>query len=211
MTAEPVPHLEVVEGGRQHATAYTDLGNAELFVRQHGDRFRWVAESRHWLVWDRGRWRHDITRAVERAAKQTAKGMLEAAGAIDNDDARGKAAKWAAASQSEARISSMLALARTEKPIIVTTRHLDAHPYLLSCANGTLDLTSCTLKAADPAELPHARHRRRLRKGRRMPEVRTVPPASVRRGHRAHRVRATARRLLPDRRHPRAPHRRPAR
>jgi putative DNA primase/helicase len=151
--SDAAPHLEVVEGGLQAATAQTDLGNAELFVREHGDRFRWVAESRAWLVWDRGRWRPDVTKAVERAAKQTAKGMLTHAGAIANDDERGKAAKWAAASQSEARINSMLALARTEKPIIVTTRHLDAHPYLLSCANGTLDLTSCSLKPADPADL----------------------------------------------------------
>jgi putative DNA primase/helicase len=138
VTTATARHLELVDGDEQPRPAYTDLGNAELFVREHGDTFRWVAENRSWLVWHRDRWRPDVTHAVERAAKQTVKAMLNQAAAIDNDDDRAKAAKWASTSQGEAKISALIALARTERPIVVTARDLDAHPYLLSCANGTL-------------------------------------------------------------------------
>lgn len=153
MTAQPARRLEVVKGGHAVQPARTDLGNAELFVAEHSTSFRWVAENRRWLVWHRDRWRADVTKAVERAAKQTVKDMLPRAAEIETDDDRAKAAKWAATSQGEARINALLALARTEKPIVVTANDLDAHPYLLSCANGTLDLSTSTLRPADPADL----------------------------------------------------------
>src|SRR5215213_4255629 len=47
----------------------------------------------------------------------------------------------------------MLTLAATERGLVVSTDELDADPYLLSCANGTLDLRSGELRDADPADL----------------------------------------------------------
>jgi phage/plasmid-associated DNA primase len=46
----------------------TDLGNAERFARDHGDRFRHIKERRLWLSWDGSRWRRDETGQAERAA-----------------------------------------------------------------------------------------------------------------------------------------------
>ena len=34
----------------------TDLGNAERFVDQNGDRVRYCHERDEWLVWDGRRW-----------------------------------------------------------------------------------------------------------------------------------------------------------
>ncbi len=152
--AQLAPKLEVIAGGADAPrTAPTDLGNAELFVHVHGSRLRWVAERRRWIVWQGGRWRLDVTGEAERAAKLTAKLLLERAAGIEDATERAKAAKWAASSQSEPRIRAMLTLARTEPQIALSEGDLDADPFLLACANGTLDLRTGGLRPADPADL----------------------------------------------------------
>lgn len=152
--AQLAPHLEAIAGGASTPrTAPTDLGNAELFVYLHGGRLRYVAERRRWICWQNGRWRPDVTGEAERAAKQTAKLLLERAAGVEDATERTKAAKWAATAQAEPRIRAMLTLARTEPTLALSEQELDAHPYLLATASGTLDLRTGALRAADPADL----------------------------------------------------------
>jgi putative DNA primase/helicase len=134
-------------------TAPTDLGNAELFTHVHGHRLRYVAERRRWLTWDTARWAPDITGEAERAAKVTAKVLLDRAAGIEDDTARGKAAKWAATAQSESRIRALLVLARSDPQLAVSETQLDAHPYLLAVANGVVDLATGELREGDPDDL----------------------------------------------------------
>lgn len=145
--------LGVIEDGREQVPARTDLGNAELFVRQHRDRLRYVPERGAWLVWDGNRWPPATTGEPERAAKATARSLFEIVATIEDDDERQRAAKWAAASQAEPRIRALLALARTEPEVVVSEADLDRDPFLFSAANGTVDLRTGTLRPADPADL----------------------------------------------------------
>src|SRR5262245_17373236 len=72
--------------------ARTDLGNAEIFVAHHGDRFRHVRERRRWHVWDNGRWREDLTGAAERGAKDVARLLLlTAAEMVPGEEQKGLA------------------------------------------------------------------------------------------------------------------------
>jgi putative DNA primase/helicase len=133
--------------------ALTDLGNAELFAMMHSGRLKFVKARRHWHVWQTGRWRRDPDGEADRAAKLVARELLIRAANIEDPDGRKKAAAWALQSQSEQRIRAMLSLAGTEAEIALDPEQLDADPWLLTCANGTLDLRTGTLREHDPGDL----------------------------------------------------------
>jgi putative DNA primase/helicase len=140
-------------GAVPSTAAPTDIGNGELFAEEHAARLRYVAEQHRWIVWRDGRWCPDALGEHERAAKTTAQRLLTCAAAIEDTDQRSRAAKWAAISQSEPRLRAMLSLARWEPDVVVSAAHLDAHPLLLACANGTIDLTTGALCPSRPADL----------------------------------------------------------
>src|SRR5205823_4024963 len=97
------------------------------------------------------RWAEDQTGEIMRRAKATVRAMYAAA-ARAPDDATAKAlARWAVGSQSEARLKAMIDLARDAVPILPDA--LDADPWLLNLANGTLDLHIGQLRPHDRADL----------------------------------------------------------
>jgi putative DNA primase/helicase len=155
--AESVEQYQPASSGAadKPTTAYlrSDLGNAELLADRHASRLRHVKERRLWLTWEAGRWRSDTTGAAERAAKALARERLRAAADIENEDDRKKAVMWAMTSQSDSRIRAALSLATTETPIVLRAEDLDTDPFLLACANGTLDLRTAELRAPDPDDL----------------------------------------------------------
>ncbi len=131
---------------------FTDLGNARRFVAMHRGRYLYAREERVWLEWRDGRWRRDVTGAVERAAKAVVETLWEQVVELP-DERREKAAKWAIASQNAFRLRAMIELASTELDFVVRLEQLDSDPWLLSCGNGTLDLRTGKLRAPDPADL----------------------------------------------------------
>jgi putative DNA primase/helicase len=134
------------------ATRWTDLGNAELLVRTYGDRIRWVPLWEKWLVWDGTRWARDYTGAVTELAAAVARSLLDLA-AVRSGDERKAAVKWALMSEGRSRIEAMVALARSAPGIPVLPDQLDADPWLLNAANGTVDLRTGRLRRHDPADL----------------------------------------------------------
>lgn len=132
------------------ATRWTDLGNAELLVRTFGDRIRWVPIWDTWLIWDGTRWAPDRDGQVTDLAATVARSLLDLA-LVRSGDERKAAVKWALTSEGRSRIDAMLYLAHHMVPVL--PEKLDAQPWLLNCANGTLDLRAGTLRRHDPADL----------------------------------------------------------
>ena len=121
----------------------TDLGNAERLVVLFGQDLGWT-EAWGWLVWDGQRWAIDSQRKVEELAVATVRAMYRAAAQLDDPDRRKALASWAQRSESRSRIEAMVALARH-----MTARkadEFDSDPWLLNCANGTLDLRTGELR-----------------------------------------------------------------
>jgi putative DNA primase/helicase len=124
----------------------TDLGNAERFVDEHGERIRYCGPWKKWLVWDGKRWTLDDTGEVERMMKATARGIYAEAADEDDDDRRRELAKHAKSSESKKRISDAIHLAQTEPGIPVLPEGLDRNPWLFNTPNGTIDLRTGELR-----------------------------------------------------------------
>jgi putative DNA primase/helicase len=127
----------------------TDLGNARRLVQYFGRDLRHVPEWGKWIAWAGSHWKVDVTGEVYRNAKRVAEAILdEARGGVDE-----KLFHWGLRSQSAGGINAMVSLASTEASIPVLVEELDADPWLLAVANGTLDLRSGALHPADRAHL----------------------------------------------------------
>ena len=122
----------------------TDLGNAERFVYHHGRDLRFCHPWGKWLVWTGTRWQRDESGRVFKMAKDTVRGIYREASAAEDEDQRKALAKHAASSESEARIRSMVELAKPEVP--VSPDELDDAPWLLNAPNGTVDLRTGELR-----------------------------------------------------------------
>ena len=124
----------------------TELGNAERFVSRHGQDLRYCHVWGKWLVWDGQRWQVDATAEVMRRAKETVRAMYGEANQEDNAKRRSEIAGWALKCECEARIKSMVSLARAEPDIPVLPDELDTDRWLFNVLNGTIDLKTGELR-----------------------------------------------------------------
>jgi putative DNA primase/helicase len=131
----------------------TELGYAHRLILVYGGRLRYVPAWRRWLVWDGKRWAHDSTGQAARWMKSVARRVTADAMAIESEQDRKARLNLARRGESSAGVSGALTLAGTEAGIVVTPDDLDADPFLLNCANGTLDLRTGELRDHDPADL----------------------------------------------------------
>jgi putative DNA primase/helicase len=125
---------------------YTDTGNAERLIAMFGENLRWCEKWKIWLIWDGRRWAEDWTRLIYALAKTTVREMYRQVADIADDGYRKMFAVFARESEERKRIEAMISLARGERTVAVSPDIFDRHQWLLSCRNGTLDLTSGKLR-----------------------------------------------------------------
>jgi putative DNA primase/helicase len=128
----------------------TDMGNAARLVHWHGDKLLYCHPWRRWLVWDGQRWKPDDTAGVVRMAKDTVRRIYAEASKIHEKRKRVARAEHAKRSEANTRIKAMIELAQSEPGIPVLPDQLDSDPWLLTVANGTLDLRTGELLGHDP-------------------------------------------------------------
>jgi len=151
----------------------TDLGNAERFARRQKGRLLFVAAI-GWLAWDGARWAREgadeiVTRAVHhtvRKIQDEAKALAESGEDFAVDKKRDgmvvmlsdKVRAWGRASEAAAKLKPIPLQAAPY--LAVPSSALDADPWKLNVANGTLhirrepgDDDPITLRPHDPADL----------------------------------------------------------
>lgn len=124
----------------------SDLGNAQRFAQQHRDKAMYC-EGIGWLCFDGKRW-CPIGEGIMRLAKDTIRSMYQEASGHGGEEDRKAIGEWALKSENAARIRAMVFLARAE--LLEPADALDRDPWLLNCANGTLDLRTAELRKHDP-------------------------------------------------------------
>ncbi|MBT1002635.1 hypothetical protein KIH31_08470 [Paenarthrobacter sp. DKR-5] len=113
----------------------------------------WPDKLRHvynlgWRHWDGKRWAADEHGHAKRAVLET---ILSAKHKAIDDDDKGLM-RDAERCESAAGIAGVLDIAAALPPYAITVADLDADPYLLNVANGTLDLRTGELRPHDPAD-----------------------------------------------------------
>ncbi len=99
-----------------------------------------------WYTWDEHRWIEDHQGAAKRAVLDVLRGAL--ADSLGDSDLRADVRKC----ESAAGLSGVLDIAAALEAFAVTVDDLDVDPYLLNCANGTVDLRTFELRWHDPAD-----------------------------------------------------------
>ena len=130
----------------------TDSGNAERLIDAFGDQLRYCQEHDGWHIYDGTQWLSDKTLEIEHLAGEALRRIyFEAAQAPD--EKREKLAKWAIASEAAAKRRADRRACPVDPRVAVRADVFDHDPWLLNCANGTLDLYSGELRPHDPHDL----------------------------------------------------------
>ncbi len=136
---------------RLAAYSLNDTGNAQRLVERFGERLGHVVDL-GWFVWDGRRWRRDEGEIVARQlAQRTAQAICHEVPHAGGPKQQAERAAWAVISGNGPRLAGMLKQA--EPHLALPAEAMDADPWLLNTANGTLDLETGTLRAHDPADL----------------------------------------------------------
>lgn len=122
-----------------------DQSNAERIMAIYGDRLRYCAEFKKWLVWDGRRWQVDSIGTARQMAKDTMHMFMRQSFKYDE-----VLSKFASASLNNNRITNMLVMLESELPINAAA--LDNDPWALNCLNGTVDLRDMSMKPHDPKD-----------------------------------------------------------
>ncbi|PBC35036.1 hypothetical protein CJ179_50215 [Rhodococcus sp. ACS1] len=148
----PAPAGDSTGGGTTVVTITTrthgQLHIAERFEAEHDEKLIHV-HGIGWLHWDGTRWTEDQHGHALRAVRRTLrKALAESANGRDLD-----LRKDVAKCETSAGMGGVLAIAASAECFAKTVDDLDADPYLINCANGTLDLHTMQIRPHDPADL----------------------------------------------------------
>ena len=139
--------LSIPVAGEQHRG---QLRLAYRLAADYAGRLLHVANV-GWHVWDDTRWTLDVRGRASQAVFATLKAALTEAidlPAVDRDGLIGDVRRCETASG----VDGVLRLAAALDEFAATVEDLDADPYLLNTATGTLDLRDGTLRTHDPAD-----------------------------------------------------------
>jgi putative DNA primase/helicase len=129
--------------------AFSDLGNAHRFIDVCGDRLRYIAESKMWLVWNGKIWERVTSDApVKRIAHKVARSISEGLSTIDNDEERKGLRKWGGISEGAGRVDAMITSAIPY--LTIPANQLDKQPHLLCVNNGIVNLKTGDLQPHNP-------------------------------------------------------------
>ena len=138
----------------------TDQANAGRIVAKFGKRLIVVAGQ--WYAWTGMRWERDegevyrcacrLSKIIHAEADAWRAKPTKAGEEAEHSQAVAEALeKWAKKSEMKSTIDAAVGLAK--KMLAVDEDQIDRNPWLLNCANGTVDLRTGGLKPHDPADL----------------------------------------------------------
>ncbi len=131
----------------------TDVGNGRRLAAAYRDVIRYVHAWKAWLIWDGKRWVQDDQLSIEMYAKNVIRAYFKKAIGNGGEQRDEDAIKHALRSERVERIRAMGNLARSEPGMCIEPGQLDSDPWLLNCANGTVDLHTGELRPHSQGDL----------------------------------------------------------
>jgi putative DNA primase/helicase len=123
-----------------------DIGNKERFVRQHGDKVRYIDEEKRWVAYDGARWSSKKVK-IKDLAERTAKSIHNEAKQSNSRELSNHAHR----SRNWGPIKSMLNLA--SEALSVSVNEFDTDPELINCKNGVVNLRTGKLDPHDNEQM----------------------------------------------------------
>jgi P4 family phage/plasmid primase-like protien len=120
-------------------------GNVEWLIEIHSHDLKYVREYKDWVRWDGIKWKRDET-AITRALADVVKILYDIARCTDDDEERGKAARFASSCGNNAVYMATAQLASRNKNFSVSLLEFDQNDFELNLLNGVLDLDTSELR-----------------------------------------------------------------
>lgn len=133
-----------------HVTHSGHLGMAVKLGKQFGNKLLYV-NGVGWHRWDGKRWAPDGNGAARRAVHTVIKREWIKCAKLPAEE-RDKRAQQVSRYETAGAITGILTEAAVLEEFSVTVADLDADPWLLNCANGTLDLHTLQMRPASPPD-----------------------------------------------------------
>jgi putative DNA primase/helicase len=150
-TASYEPKPESISTSKEYPL--TDAGNAERYASRQANIMRFVWRWDCWANYDGRRWNVETgEETARRLALETVRSIISEM----NDqpkEVREGIAHWSFRSESAHRIAAMLTMAKAMSPLPAYPADFDSDPYLLNCANGTLNLRTGELQPHRAADM----------------------------------------------------------
>ncbi|QDP63042.1 MAG: putative DNA primase [Prokaryotic dsDNA virus sp.] len=127
----------------------TDLGNAKRLIRLFQNELLYCPTHGSWYTYTDSHWERDLDGGVHRKAKMVVASIFDEAAASANKKQRSALRRHALRSESSRAINSMISLASTEAEVAIKADRMDADPWLLNVANGTINLRTGQLQGHD--------------------------------------------------------------
>ncbi len=152
MTAPQPNTAQTGLGGRAPDDVHSGhVRMAHRLADAYGDRLLYV-HGIGWHHWDNTRWQADKDEArVKRAAMNVIARAINSVIGNGTDEAK-RLRSDARKCESASGLEGMIRVARALKPFAATVDDIDADPYLLNVANGTVDLHTGALRPHNPAD-----------------------------------------------------------
>ena len=151
------PPLQLVQTATETPAAttqgfnHTDLGNAERLVALHGENIRYCYPAKSWYIWDGQRWTPDHAGRIATLAQETVRSIYAEASQTEDDGERKALVKHGQRSENGNRLAALIGQAQNK--VAVQPEDLDTLPWILNCANGTLNLKTSELYAPRRTDL----------------------------------------------------------
>jgi putative DNA primase/helicase len=134
-----------------YARAMSHLGVADKARGAEGQNFRYNTEQKSWYVFEGEAWERDFTFAIDRAVDAVACEIVERGHELRQVDTKAgqKMMDFGVSCRNDANAKSIIARLATLPGMSVRDSTFDAHPHLVTVANGVLNLETGELGPFD--------------------------------------------------------------
>ncbi len=130
------------------------MGNAQRLFDLHGEKLRYISETKSWLIWNGDSWQWDVSGAqVRELAAGLARSIYAEGAGFDMREAE-HFAKWARDSMSCQKVDAAISLLSDRGRIRLSLTQIDADPWLVGFdqARQGIDLRTGKARPTTPAD-----------------------------------------------------------
>ena len=121
---------------------FSDVTNAERFVRDHGEVVRYNSAWKKWLVWNGRYWATDESGAlVHEKGLETVRNLYDELAKTGDYRERIDIEKHAILSESVRRREATIRAVQWKTELNIKSEDLDKNPWLINLQNGTMDVS----------------------------------------------------------------------